>query len=571
MTPRPALHFFPPDEAASWRRIRRWAVPRWMIEQATERRLAGDWRGALAAAHVDVAFDPSAVARECGAETAAALADDLRHLAPDLLRWHLPRVLHGRSTLATGRTVTLARYGGQALRVATPPMTDGPQRLTLRFGPEDADRPDGTVPNRELWVTARHLWDARRTAELHERCGGGRRVPFFHPDGTALTGAELPAGEPTDDDPAARAEWATLLHERGEVVAAFVAAGVELDPTSPEPSRRHRVDALDLLSRLPLALTRLGAEARRLVAATGAPAARIVSDWRASVLLEPTGADGPLRARVVDRDSGKDAVILPEALWRRLPDLELLRRGGAAPQRLHPLVRAALFPDCAVTDGPAGPPDPEPLAPVAVRCRGEWHQVASADGGLRMPHSELEQQRERAMRAFGGAVAGCFAVQQTWTTGSGRLPRALRAQLRELFERAQHGDTPGVLTLLDAGVDPRVRDGGGRTLLHVLHLIDHERLLDRLLAAGVGLETADHRGRTPLYTAVNDGGSVTLVRALLAAGARTDVVDEQGLSLGDVIARYKRTDLRFLREQVERDHPDLGLGYWSDELTEDDS
>jgi hypothetical protein len=31
---------------AGWRRVRRYAVPRWMIEQATERRLAGDWRGA---------------------------------------------------------------------------------------------------------------------------------------------------------------------------------------------------------------------------------------------------------------------------------------------------------------------------------------------------------------------------------------------------------------------------------------------------------------------------------------------------------------------------------------------
>ncbi|WP_399890186.1 hypothetical protein ACGH7X_29065 [Streptomyces sp. BBFR51] len=75
-------------------------------------------------------------------------------------------------------------------------------------------------------------------------------------------------------------------------------------------------------------------------------------------------------------------------------------------------------------------------------------------GLLHIPHSDEERRREQALRAFGGAVPGCFAVQQTWTPGSGRLPKALRAQQRDLFLRAQHGDTAGVLELLDAGMDP---------------------------------------------------------------------------------------------------------------------
>jgi hypothetical protein len=28
---------------ATWRRVRRYAVPAWMVEAATRRRLAGDW------------------------------------------------------------------------------------------------------------------------------------------------------------------------------------------------------------------------------------------------------------------------------------------------------------------------------------------------------------------------------------------------------------------------------------------------------------------------------------------------------------------------------------------------
>ncbi|KUJ65234.1 hypothetical protein ACZ90_49630 [Streptomyces albus subsp. albus] len=105
----------------------------------------------------------------------------------------------------------------------------------------------------------------------------------------------------------------------------------------------------------------------------------------------------------------------------------------------------------------------------------------------------------------------------------------------------------------------------------MLHLLDHEPLLPRLLEGGADLEALDHRGRTPLFVAVNDAGSPTLVRDLLAAGARIDVEDDQGLSLGDLIDRYKRRDLRFLKKRVETEYPDLGSGWWSDEDDESDA
>ncbi|MGW1893495.1 ankyrin repeat domain-containing protein [Streptomyces sp. NPDC002004] len=575
----------PPDEAASRRRIRRYAVPRWMIERATECRLAGDWRGACAAARVDVIFDPADVAERCGHDVAAALAEDLRHLAPDLLRWHLPRVLGGRTTLDTGRTVVLARYrrtgsdesprATSYLHVTTPPMLEGPQRIALRFRTVPDEGSDSALElSRADWSHARHLWDARHTAELRERCGGGAdRPPFFHADATPLGTDELPACDPGDGDPAARAEWVTLLHQRGEIQAAFAAAGIELDPTPPTAPAWYRADPERLVGGLPLNLTRLEPEVRRLAAAGTGERFLIACDWRASLLLEPTGSGpgGGLRARLVGRDEAKDEPHLADALWRRLPDLDLLRLGGVRPEHLHPLVREALFPGLGADGGQAGPPGPEAPAPVRVRCRGAWHEVSFRPGGLlRMPHSDEEQQRERALRAFGGAVTGCFAVEQTWASGSGRLPKALRAQRRDLFLRAQHGDLPGVLELLDAGVDPRVRDAGGRSLLHVLHLIDHEQLLPRLLSEGLDLEARDRRDRTPLFVAVNDGGSKALVEALLAAGARIDVTDESTLSLAQVVRRYKRTDLAFLRERVEEEHPDIGSDWWDEWMDEKD-
>ncbi|GAA4572513.1 ankyrin repeat domain-containing protein [Planotetraspora kaengkrachanensis] len=549
------------EEAAAWQRVRRHAVPRWMIEQATERRLAGDWRGACAVAGVDVAFDPAAVAERHGAEVAAAVEDDLAHFAPDLLRWHLPRTTPWNGTLAVGRIVVLAEYRtrlggpGPALYVTTPPVLDGTQRLTLHLGRPDAKHDARRWRDGRAWLTSRHLWDVRHAGELRLRVGGGERAPFFTRDGRLLAEGDLPAADPGRDDPVAHAEWVTLLHERGQVEAALAAAGIHLD-------RREQVvrgwawgSLTYWLETLPLNLAMLERETAHLAEATGERHFEIVHGFGSGVALERASGEGTLRVSTARAGGG---VRLPDLCWRRPPDLDLLRHGRITADRLHPLVSAALFPDLAPGAGPAGPPDPEPPAPVRVRCRGEWHLVSSGEGVLRMPHSDAERRRERAMRAFGGAVAGCFAVGDAWTSGRGRLPKELRRQRRDLFRRVQYGDTPGVLRMLDAGMDPHVRDGDLRTLLHGLASLDHVPLLPRLLEAGVDLEARDDRGRTPLMAAVYGHGPEPLVRALLNAGARTDVVDVDGWSLSDVIRRTRRGDLRFLRDQVDREHPGIG-------------
>ncbi|WP_061298348.1 hypothetical protein [Herbidospora cretacea] len=215
------------EELIRWQRIRRYAVPRWMIEQATERRLAGDWRGACAAAGVDVLFDLVTVERVHGPATAAALAEDLRHLVPDLLRWHLPRGTGVSGTLAVRRRVTLVRHGAGVLHVVLPERVEAPQRLTLRFGP--------TSPTSDDWTAVRHLWDARHTAELLERHGGG--------------------------DP--HAERVTALHEQGRVEEAFEAAGLDLELVA-DGRYLKGTHHLDALARLPLNVARLGAEAALL-------------------------------------------------------------------------------------------------------------------------------------------------------------------------------------------------------------------------------------------------------------------------------------------------------------------
>lgn len=92
-----------------WLPVREFAVPPTMIETATARRLAGDWAGACAAAGIDVDLNLRSVARTYGHDLAARVRADLRRLAPDLLRWHMPRIApHG--LLRPGLTIALARY-----------------------------------------------------------------------------------------------------------------------------------------------------------------------------------------------------------------------------------------------------------------------------------------------------------------------------------------------------------------------------------------------------------------------------------------------------------------------------
>ncbi|MFC0041763.1 ankyrin repeat domain-containing protein [Actinomadura rayongensis] len=535
-----AVYDVAPVELRSWERVRRYAVPRRVIERATERRLAGDWRGACAAADVAVDFTLDGIARGHGRAFAEALEDDLLNLAPDLLRWHFPRILHGRSTMATGRTVDLTA-GGPVLRVVGPRIPDGPQGLRLVVARAHAAPPDDGL--HEDWSELRFLWDARRAGDALAFYGDGTRMPFFHPDGTPLTPAELPSSAPSPTDAVRFAEWAAAP---GGLAAALDAAGIKVRDVSLEQVAR-RFPHVPLLA---AAIRRRGR-------------AMLLDDWRP--VLAETGDDGtPSIVRSDDYLGDKTPPPLPGPLWTLPPDLMLLRAGLLTPDELHPLVRSACFPARGPADGPVGPPDPPRPVPVRVRCGSAWHEMRPADGGFAMPHTADEQRRERAMRAFGGAVTGCFEIHERWRTGRGRLPKGLRAQRADLFLRAQHGDADGVLDLLDHGVDPHVRDARRRTLLHLLPCLDHARLLPRLLDLGADLEARDHVGRTPLAVAVAELGSTDLVAALLAAGARIDPVDDEEGSLADLIDRWHRTDLLDLRARVAAEHPDVIAGYWSE-------
>ncbi len=499
---------------------RRYGVPARMVAEATTRRLGGDWRGACEAARVDVRFDPHGLINRYGSLTAARILDDLSHLAPDLVRWNLPRhMAGGTGELIARLTVTLATYhrDGEpdlALRVTTPDLVHRPQRLALRA------TPIGKVPTRVIWqvdcdrfsgfhddwTEARHLWHAQHTHELRQWIGGGERTPFHTADGRLLDPAEWPIPDsvvtqpPTLADPATLAEWTTVLWDRGQLAESWAAAGVTDNQQYLFIKRMYKwhshhvvcsptavVATVDLLADEP------GGDVGPLT---------IASPSRREMSLVAQRLDGDISVRMWQNNGRDDE--LPGAPWPlcgRNPDLDLLRFKRITPLQLHPLVRSALLP------GFDGDNRYEPVRlevvpqSVRVRCRGQWHAVGWRDNRLTaLAHSPEEEQREAALRSLGGAVSGCHRVLQTWhdstpgdtvATRHGRrrrvwLPIQLRQVRRHLLQAYTHGDIDEVERLLTAGVDLTVIvNRNHHTMSSMIDFLAAPGLASRLITAGV--------------------------------------------------------------------------------------
>lgn len=411
-----------------WLRVREFAVPPSMIETATARRSAGDWAGACAAAGIDVDFNLRSVARTHGRDLAARIRADLRHLAPDLLRWHLPRVAPD-GLLRPGLTIALARYESRYeyvaagregehpvyLVVRTPPAwADAGQRISLalwgRPGFESGScRHPHPHPNRRYRLDLhRHLWDARRAGELRVRSGADRlRAPSADPDPPAM----VPRGHRCAVDRWA-AEARILLHAEGRPDG--------IGTVAVRPGARHRL-ALELIA------DRDG---------PGPPAMRIAA--------APT--DG----------SASALPVLPDAATWVLPDLELIRTGSIEVDRLHPLVASALVPGRAPTR--ASPvPDQAPGQPRLVDCRGAEHRIGLVDGVLAaLDHDPAEIRREELLVALTGTPLPCLqAIDEAH-----RRPDCLVG----VRERLVHGDITGALAVVEGllGPDAVLRGGALR-------------------------------------------------------------------------------------------------------------
>ncbi|MFE3189379.1 hypothetical protein ACFXHA_10250 [Nocardia sp. NPDC059240] len=415
-----------------WLRVREYAVPPSMIETATARRLVGDWGGACAAAGFDVDIHLRALARTHGRALATRVRSDLRYLAPDLLRWHMPRIAPD-GLLRPGLTLTLARYrsddetrcdsaGPVHLVVRTAPAwADAGQRISLSLwdesGTDGGPHPHATPDRRFRLDLHRHLWDARRSDELRIRSGAAQfdanpgPVPEF--------AADAPPGSAVGRW---AAEAAELLHDTGDSTGPLL---IRLG------SRHHFVVELRQDS-------------------NNVPALDITPDY-------PRGLESALP-------------MLPHAATWTPPDLELLRANAITPDRLHPLVAAALAPNpppsaaslpsvdsssahsaCATTP---------PSDPRVVECRGARHRIGLRGGVLTaLDHPPEEIRREELLVALSGTPLPCLQA----------IDRAHRHPdcLAGVRERLSHGDIGGALAVVEELLGPgaALREGALRDAL----------------------------------------------------------------------------------------------------------
>ncbi|MCT2593913.1 hypothetical protein LHJ74_29075 [Streptomyces sp. N2-109] len=431
-----------------WLRVREFAVPPSMIETATARRRAGDWAGACAAAGIDVDLNLRSLARTRGRELAARIRADLRHLAPDLLRWHMPRIAPN-GLLRPGLTIALARYGSAErdgpgplhLVVRTPPAwADAGQRISLALW--DGSPPDASAcrhphphPNRRFRLDLhRHLWDARRTDELRIRSGADQPLPDGRPVTHPDVRERVPEGHRCAVDRWA-AEAGILLRAEERSTGTFtVRCGA-----------RHRL-ALDLVADV---------DGDGDGEGTAPPTVRV-----AAAPTERTASELP---------------VLPDAATWVLPDLELIRTGSVEADRLHPLVASALVPD----HSPPGPPRIEDRAgqPRLVECRGAQHRIGLVNGVLvPLDHERAEIRREELLVALTGAPLPCLrAIDEAH-----RRPDCLTG----VRERLDHGDTAGALAVVEGLLGPEavLRTGALRDELETAAL---RRLTYGLYRAGL--------------------------------------------------------------------------------------
>lgn len=438
---------FEDSRLSFWLRVREFAVPASMIETATARRRAGDWAGACAAAGIDVDFGLRVWARSHGRELTARVRADLRHLAPDLLRWHLPRIAPD-GLLRPGLTVSLARYERAAhdgvrpvhLVLRTPPAwADAGQRVSLALwdasGPGAADRrhPHPRPDRRFRLDLHRHLWDARRADELRVRSGADR------------------LGE---------------------------------DPPGPDPGGGPRMRGL--------AVDRWAAEAAIVLRAEGRAAGSVLVRLTGGrrLILDVAGDTAGEETPVLRDAKGRAASlpVLPDAATWVLPDLELLRSGAIGAERLHPMVARALVPAYAP---PPAVRDPDRAARARlVECRGATHRIGLVDGVLAaLDHDPAEIRREELLAALTGVPLPCLRA----------IDRAHRRPdcLAGVRDRLVHGDVAGALAVVEAllGPDAVLRDGA---LRDELEAAARRRVAYGLFRAGlVGSGPGRAPGRPP--------------------------------------------------------------------------
>jgi hypothetical protein len=406
---------------------------------------------------------PDSVRRYYGTAIAEQLLGALRELSPDLLRWHLPRRGHGAGDLLAGLLVPLAEFTDGmrqlTLAAATPQFAvDAGQRIVLVL-----------LGGREDGATRAVLEGVRRTHAA--RLSLVRHRMFWSADAApGLAGLCDTAGE------------TTRLQDSGRFAEAWHSAGFGL--RLPEARRRAR-----WLAALPIRISGLAERIRE--ALPGADEAVVRSGVGALVV---SGLNSrAVLARVAEDREGLGLPVVPNAVWSRVLDADLVRFGYLGEHELHPLVaqaildtaRAAvpepdewLYREVPFIAGPCRLADGGPA--LWIGCGATHHRIAFRDDAWHILDHSAHPGREALMSRLGGPTNPCR--QALDYLASGRhvidLAESLLAHGRTTDVRALLHTHAGARATLDRMTLPT-----GGTVAEALTTLAEKTLRHRMVLA----------------------------------------------------------------------------------------
>lgn len=262
-------------------------------------------------------------------------------------------------------------------------------------------------------------------------------------------------------------------------------------------------------------------------------------------VFEPRADDVAMWAPVVAmslRDA--DSSVRNEALWT------LGKAGGLAAAQAEAVVallsdpEASLRKRAAETLGEMGDPSQAitagAKAGVAQRARPALARLESD------PDAEVREAARAALARMGGESA--LAADKAGP-GEGEAMAALRDRKVKVdpgsaFQALMMLDVPTVRALLDAGLPPTASVAGNGPPLYVAlqwapmscspavrpTKTETKAMVKLLIERGANANGADANGNTPLMAAAGHGCDREVLHALIAAGAKTDAVNRNGLT-----------------------------------------
>jgi ankyrin repeat protein len=131
------------------------------------------------------------------------------------------------------------------------------------------------------------------------------------------------------------------------------------------------------------------------------------------------------------------------------------------------------------------------------------------------------------------------------------LRRGAKPSGQAVSEALTFGHTEVVRALVAAGADVSGVDSTGINLLHWAVITNRPTMIPILVKARVPINAIDDFGFTPLmYAATVDQGDVAIIEALLAAGAKLDIRNDEGRTALQQAQRLKRAEsVRVLRQK----------------------